>query len=218
MQRQKGACLICGEPLVYLKQAEMMKCSFCGREEPSYAKCGAGHYVCDACHARQGIESIMRYCAAAAGRDPIAMLTDMMNDPYIHMHGPEHHTMVGAALMTAYRNAGGDIDLTACLAEMKKRGAAKVISNATFPLFTAGLDAFDKAYADGTISAVLGTNLTYRSHDLLSREWYYDVDVSKYIAYFIAALNHDMSVTSICDPHDKMAVLRAENGIKPDNN
>ena len=123
MQRQKGACLICGEPLVYLKQAEMMKCSFCGKEEPSYAKCGAGHYVCDACHARQGIESIMRYCAAAAGRDPIAMLTDMMNDPYIHMHGPEHHTMVGAALMTAYRNAGGDIDLTACLAEMKKRGA-----------------------------------------------------------------------------------------------
>ena len=123
MQRQKGACLICGEPLVYLKQAEMMKCSFCGKEEPSYAKCGAGHYVCDECHARQGIESIMRYCAAAAGRDPIAMLTDMMNDPYIHMHGPEHHTMVGAALMTAYRNAGGDIDLTACLAEMKKRGA-----------------------------------------------------------------------------------------------
>ena len=101
--------------------------------------------------------------------------------------------------------------------EMKKRGAAKVIANATFPLFTAGLDAFDKAYADGTISAVLGTNLTYRSHDLLSREWYYDVDVSKYIAYFIAALNHDMSVTSICDPHDKIAELLAENGIKPDN-
>ena len=81
MQRQKGACLICGEPLVYLKQAEMMKCSFCGKEEPSYAKCGAGHYVCDACHAKRGIESIMRYCAAAAGRDPIAMLTEMMNDP-----------------------------------------------------------------------------------------------------------------------------------------
>ena len=101
--------------------------------------------------------------------------------------------------------------------EMKKRGAAKVIANATFPLFTAGLDAFDKAYADGTISAVLGTNLTYRSHDLLSREWYYHVDVSKYIAYFIAALNHDMSVTSICDPHDKIAELLAENGIKPDN-
>lgn len=55
MQRQKGACLICGEPLVYLKQAEMMKCSFCGKEEPSYAKCGAGHYVCDECHARRGI-------------------------------------------------------------------------------------------------------------------------------------------------------------------
>ena len=122
MQRQKGACLICGEPLVYLKQAEMMKCSFCGKEEPSYAKCGAGHYVCDACHARQGIESIMRYCAAAAGRDPIAMLTDMMNDPYIHMHGPEHHVMVGAALLAAYHNCGGTVDLSVALPEMARRG------------------------------------------------------------------------------------------------
>lgn len=122
MQRQKGACLICGKPLVYLKQAETMKCSFCGREEPSYAKCGDGHYVCDACHAKKGIESIMQYCARAEGRDPIKMLTDMMNDPFIYMHGPEHHVMVGAALMTAYKNAGGGIELEACLEEMKKRG------------------------------------------------------------------------------------------------
>ena len=123
MQRQKGACLICGEPLVYLKQAEMMKCSFCGKEEPSYAKCGAGHYVCDACHARQGIESIMRYCAAAAGRDPIAMLTDMMNDPYIHMHGAgaSHDGGRGAHDGIQERGRGHRFDRVPCGNEEARR-------------------------------------------------------------------------------------------------
>lgn len=94
---------------------------------------------------------------------------------------------------------------------MKKRGAKRVIANATYPLFTAGLDAFDKAYKEGAITAVFGTNLTYRTPQLLSREWFCEVDVSKYIAYFIAALNHDLSVSSIIDPHEKIQQLLARN-------
>ena len=123
MQRAKGACLVCGEPLVYLNEAEPMKCSFCGKEEPSYAKCQSGHYVCDACHAKKGIEAIIDYCSASQKKDPVAMLMDMMNNPYIHMHGPEHHIMVGAALITAYKNFGGKIELDKALEEMKKRGS-----------------------------------------------------------------------------------------------
>lgn len=95
---------------------------------------------------------------------------------------------------------------------MKKRGARRVIANATYPLFTSGLDAFDKAYADGIITAVLATNLTYRTPELLQREWFYEVDVSKYIAYFIAALNHDLSVGSIIDPHEKIRLLLEKQG------
>ena len=91
--------------------------------------------------------------------------------------------------------------------ELKARGAANIIADATFPLFTSGLEKFDQAYADGLITAVLGTNLTYRKPELLQREWYFDVDVSKYIAYFVAALNHDMSVSSICDPMTKIQNL-----------
>ena len=91
--------------------------------------------------------------------------------------------------------------------ELKKRGAKHIICNATFPLFTSGLAKFDKAVQDGTLTAVLGTNLTYRTKDLLDREWYFDVDCSKYTAYFIAAINHDMSVSSICDPIKKIAAL-----------
>ena len=91
--------------------------------------------------------------------------------------------------------------------ELKKRGAARIIADATFPLFTSGLSKFDEAYEQGIITAVVGTNVTYRTPELLSREWYFDVDMSKYTAYFIAAMNHEMSISSICDPIQKIQVL-----------
>ena len=97
--------------------------------------------------------------------------------------------------------------------ELKMRGARNIFTCCTFPLFTAGLEKFDKAYHDGIIKAVLGTNLTYRKPELLDREWYYDVDVSKYTAYFIAAINHDKSVSSIIDPMTKIRALLDKHGI-----
>ncbi len=98
--------------------------------------------------------------------------------------------------------------------ELKKRGAKRIFCNATYAIFTAGLVEFDKAYADGIISGVFGTNLTYRTPELLSREWFHEVDVSKYIAYFVAAINHDMSVSSIIDPHAKIEALLQRYGVK----
>ena len=71
------------------------------------------------------------------------------------------------------------------------------------------MDAFDKAYRDGIISGVLGTNLTYRTDALRQREWFYEVDVSKYIAYFIAAINQEMSISKILDPLEKIKDLLA---------
>ncbi len=91
--------------------------------------------------------------------------------------------------------------------ELKKRGAKHIIANATFPLFTSGLKKFDQAVAEGVLTAVLGTNLTYRKPELLERKWYFDVDCSKYTSYFVAAINHDMSVSSICDPIKKIEAL-----------
>ena len=88
-------------------------------------------------------------------------------------------------------------------------GRNPIVANATFPLFTSGLDKFDKAVADGTLTYVVGTNLTYRMPELLTRDWYVDVDVSKYAAYFVVALNHDMSVSSIIDPLKKIENLLA---------
>ena len=92
---------------------------------------------------------------------------------------------------------------------LKERGAKRIIANATFPLFTSGLDKFDQAVSEGKLDYVVGTNLTYRLPELLERDWYVDVDVSKYAAYFVVALNHDMSVSSIIDPIKKIEALLA---------
>ncbi len=91
--------------------------------------------------------------------------------------------------------------------ELKKRKANRIFAYATYGIFTNGLQSFDKAYREGVIAGVLGTNLTYRTEALKGREWFYEVDVSKYIAYFIAALNHDVSVSLIIDPHQKIQNL-----------
>ena len=91
--------------------------------------------------------------------------------------------------------------------ELKKRNAKKIFAYATYPIFTNGLEAFDKAYADGKIDYVFGTNLSYRTPELLSREWFCEVDVSKYLSYLIMALNHDMSISKVIDPHQKISAL-----------
>ena len=90
---------------------------------------------------------------------------------------------------------------------LKKRDARRIFAYATYGIFTSGLDTFDKAYRDGMIDGVFGSNLTYRTEALKNRPWFYEVDVSKYIAYFISALNHDMSISKLIDPHDKIHAL-----------
>ena len=91
--------------------------------------------------------------------------------------------------------------------ELKKRKANRIFAYATYSIFTAGLDKFDKAYADGIIDGVFGTNLTYRTPELLQREWFHEVDCSKYVAYYIAALNHNISISQLIDSHDKIQKL-----------
>ena len=107
MKRQEGACLICGKPLVYYETGREMECSICHKLVESYASCEEGHYVCDECHAKKGIEVIIESCLKSQSKNPIQMMQELMEDPYIYMHGPEHHIMVGAVLLAAYANCGG---------------------------------------------------------------------------------------------------------------
>ena len=88
--------------------------------------------------------------------------------------------------------------------QLKARKAKRVYCMCTFGLFTNGLDVFDKANADGTLEKVITTNLTYQTPELLSRDWYINADMSKYIALLIDHLNHDASISDILDPTDRI--------------
>ena len=91
--------------------------------------------------------------------------------------------------------------------ELKERKAEKVIVCCTFGLFTNGLDKFDEYYAKEYIDLVVTTNLSYRPKELLSREWYVEADISKYIAAIINSLNHDVSISTALSPTEKIQNL-----------
>ena len=84
--------------------------------------------------------------------------------------------------------------------ELKRRGAKRVFVCTTFGLFTNGLKKFDEYYENGYIDYVLTTNLVYQTQELLSKPWYINVDMSKYIALIIDNLNHDSSLYELLNP------------------
>ena len=84
--------------------------------------------------------------------------------------------------------------------ELKRRKARKVFICTTFGLFTNGLKKFDEYYENGVIDRVLTTNLIYQTPELLSKPYYIDVDMSKYIALIIDNLNHDSSLSELLNP------------------
>ena len=91
--------------------------------------------------------------------------------------------------------------------ELKKRKANRIFAGCTFALFTNGLDNFEKAYRDGIIDRVISTNLTYRKPELAQTEWFIEADMSKYISYIIATLNHDRSLSKLLNPYDRIHAL-----------
>lgn len=117
----KEECLICKASLEYLDTDIPMECHICHKKENSKTRCVQGHYVCNECHTK-GLSSIIGFCLEETSKNPIYIIEKMMNMPFCHMHGPEHHVMVGAALLTAYKNSGGEIDLQSSLIEIMNRG------------------------------------------------------------------------------------------------
>ena len=89
-------------------------------------------------------------------------------------------------------------------AALKERKANKIFVFSTFGLFTNGLDKFDKAYENGIIDKVLTTNLIYQTPELLSKPYYINCDMSKYIALIIDTLNHDDSISKLLNPVERI--------------
>lgn len=91
--------------------------------------------------------------------------------------------------------------------ELKARKANRIFVFSTFGLFTNGLAKFQEAYEQGIITKVLTTNLIYQTPELLKSEWYISCDLSKYIAYLIDTLNHDVSISDLLNPSERIQNL-----------
>lgn len=114
-------CIICKAPLEYFNECITAECEICGKQEVTRALCVNKHYVCNECHTK-GVDVIKNVCLNETSKNPFKILNKLMSEPFCHMHGPEHHIMVGASLLTAYKNSGGKINLSNALNEMIKRG------------------------------------------------------------------------------------------------
>ena len=93
--------------------------------------------------------------------------------------------------------------------ELKRRKANRIFVAATFGLFTNGMEKFDEAHEKGLIDKVLTTNLVYQPEEVLKRDYYINVDMSKYVALLIDTLNHDQSISDLLNPTERIqAVLK----------
>ena len=102
--------------------------------------------------------------------------------------------------------ASGDSVFDICY-QLKEKNAAKIFVFSTFGLFTAGLEKFDSCYKEGLFDRIYTTNLIYRTPELLSREWYCEVNMCKYVAYIVDTLNRDASTSDLLNPVGRIHAL-----------
>ena len=91
--------------------------------------------------------------------------------------------------------------------QLKEKGARRIFVFATFGLFCNGLANIDKAYEEGLFTRIFTTNLVYRTPELLSREWYREVNMCKYVAYIIDTLNHDRTISHLLNQSKKIHTI-----------
>ncbi|WMM24532.1 DUF5714 domain-containing protein [Tissierella sp. MB52-C2] len=103
-KRHSKDCMICGQELEYFEEYKDLECLYCHKKFKSNVSCKDGHYVCDSCHSMSGNDLIENYCKNTDKVDPIEMAIEIMKNPLINMHGPEHHFLVPAVLITSYYN------------------------------------------------------------------------------------------------------------------
>ena len=98
----------------------MQTCSICHKEQLTNAVCENGHFICDACHSYGTYVPVIAALRNSTKKDPILLLEEIMDLPFVHMHGPEHHAIVPCVLVTALRNNGEKFDYDTALSEICK--------------------------------------------------------------------------------------------------
>jgi len=100
--------------------------------------------------------------------------------------------------------ASGDSMLDT-VSEVKKRGAERVFVGVTFGFFTRGTKKFDEMYERGQLESVFITNASYVREEVKAAPWFKEVNISKYISFYVFSVNAGTSISHISDPHIKIS-------------
>jgi predicted RNA-binding Zn-ribbon protein involved in translation (DUF1610 family) len=124
---RKSGCVVCGKDLIYKKEVFEAKCMQCGGIFRTYVTCEDGHYICDDCHGGTAMDVIETMCIQSKFRDPIGLAEVLMDLEAVKMHGPEHHFLVPAVLLTAYYQAIGKPELIESAVKKARIRSSKVV-------------------------------------------------------------------------------------------
>jgi len=122
----RQGCFICGQELVYAREASQRLCVLCGQEFNTHIHCPAGHFVCDRCHRIDAVDWIEHACLNSKAEDPIQLATELMRSAWVNVHGPEHHFLVPAVMLTAVYNRTHVPELIPTAIKQARRRAAEV--------------------------------------------------------------------------------------------
>jgi len=117
----RNGCLICGQDLKYSEDYHKYSCYYCQQRISANATCVNNHFVCDQCHSMSGTELIETFCNNSLSFNPVEMANEIMESEKIKMHGPEHHFLVPAVLISAYCNLVNDPGKKTKIGIAKKR-------------------------------------------------------------------------------------------------
>ncbi|MBN1199216.1 MAG: hypothetical protein JXA23_07680 [Bacteroidales bacterium] len=154
-------CLICGDPIRYTELEKLLTCNFCGNSFHSNASCVHGHFICDDCHAIDAVDVIFHICLEHTGSDPVALADRILQHPSVKMHGPEHHFLVPAVLISCYYSLQGNPEQKRTKLESARKRSSHVLGGF--------------CGSHGTCGAAIGTgiflSLILDSTPLKTQEW-----------------------------------------------
>ena len=104
-----SGCMVCGDALLYAEVEKVLECHYCGQKHLTNAHCLENHFVCDQCHSADALDVLEHLCEESIETDLLELLQRFRQHPAIPVNGPEHHSLMPAIIVTAYRNSGGQI-------------------------------------------------------------------------------------------------------------
>lgn len=103
-EKHQYACMICGTELIYAEHESEHSCIYCGQKYNSQISCPMGHFVCDTCHSSDALTLLEKMAESDDGIDPKVIAESAFIHPSFNFHGPEHHSLVPAAILISLKN------------------------------------------------------------------------------------------------------------------